>query len=292
MDAQTLAAAMDNRVPRERYEALTPAWNAALLQAGCTTVDRVAMWCSQIGHESGGLKWMQEIADGSAYEGRADLGNTQPGDGRRFKGHGPIQITGRYNHTKVSEWALARGYVPTPTFFVDDPNALAGEQYGFLGAVWYWTVARNMNGFADARDIEGASRAVNGTNRKTGRANGIDDRITFYNRALRFGDALLPTEDFPMSEATEIKHQLTGSPNPGEYPGWPQLGDQTVVDALADVRDVLTQPFESLIDENGKVSFDLPTFIKFIDAATYRTEKKVEALTEQVADLIKKLGGK
>ena len=66
MDAHTLATAMDNRVPFSRYEELCPAFNKALIQAGCTTVLRVTMWCSQIGHESGGLKWMEEIADGSA----------------------------------------------------------------------------------------------------------------------------------------------------------------------------------------------------------------------------------
>lgn len=236
MDSATLARAMDGRVTAARYAALTPAWNAALIQAGCTTVERVAMWCSQIGHESGGLKWMQEIADGSAYEGRKDLGNTQPGDGRRFKGHGPIQITGRYNHTKVSEWAFSKGYVPTPTYFVDDPNALAGDQYGFLGAVWYWTVARNMNGFADARDLVGATRAVNGG------TNGLDDRRFFYNRALSLGAALLPTpqEDDMAGEAEAIAGQLFGA----NGKGWPILGkavetaperDRFLVEAVATI---------------------------------------------------------
>ncbi|WP_280481608.1 glycoside hydrolase family 19 protein [Nocardia cyriacigeorgica] len=199
MDAATLAAAMGHALPLARYVALAPAVNTALRQAGCTTVDRAAMFCAQVGHESGGLRWMEELADGRAYEGRRDLGNTEPGDGPRFKGHGPIQITGRYNHQKVSEWAHARGLVPTPTYFVDHPAELAGDRYGFLGAVWYWTTARDMNRYADAGDIYGATRAVNGG------LNGLADRINRWNTCRALGRALLPTSegDTTMSFADE-----------------------------------------------------------------------------------------
>ncbi|MDQ0283750.1 glycoside hydrolase family 19 protein [Rhodococcoides fascians] len=258
MDAQTLARAMDNRVSMERYEELAPAFNRALIQAGCTSVLRVTMWCSQIGHESGGLLHMQEIASGSAYEGRADLGNTQPGDGKRFKGHGPIQITGRYNHTKVSEWAYSKGFVPTPTYFVDDPNTLAGDEFGFLGAVWYWTVARNMNAYADNRDLIGATRAVNGGQ------NGIDDRRKFYYRALALGDALLPQED-DMANAADVQTQLLGP----DGKGWEQLGDHTA-------------PRRSLVDGVARVIFQN----NFAIAQNDRIEKKLDALlaANKIAD--------
>jgi putative chitinase len=56
------------------------------------------MFLAQIGHESGYLQYVQELASGKAYEGRADLGNTSPGDGVRYKGRGLIQITGKRNY--------------------------------------------------------------------------------------------------------------------------------------------------------------------------------------------------
>lgn len=253
MDAKVLARAMGEAVSAERYAKLAPAFVAAMVQAGCTTIERAAMWCAQLGHESGGLRYMEEIADGSAYEGRADLGNTQPGDGRRFKGRGPIQVTGRHNYTKLSEWAHSKGYAPSPTYFVDNPAALSDDRYGFLGAVWYWVVARpQINELCDKRDIVGVTRAINGG------TNGLPDRTLRWNRCLEIGAALLPTTggDAPMSaaEVQEIKdfivafcgpigadvkdnrQQLTGARNDHDgYPGWPQLGGRTIVDALSQV---------------------------------------------------------
>lgn len=249
MDAGVLSRAMGQSLSIERYAQLLPAFTAALIAADCTTVNRVAMFCAQVGHESGGLRWMEEIADGSAYEWRQDLGNVNPGDGRRYKGHGPIQITGRYNHTKVSEWAYGRGLVPTVDFFVKWPEGLASDEYGFLGVVWYWTVARDMNRYADAGDINGATRAVNGG------LNGIQDRINRWNQCLALGEALLPNQEeldmgavdelkkyiddrltLPVgSDVKDVREQLCGqgSRDAGEYDGWPQLGGRTFVDALA-----------------------------------------------------------
>lgn len=188
LTAESLSEAMGNSLTLSRYEQLLPAVKQALLQSDCTTLNRVAMWMAQIGHESGGLRWMEELADGSAYEGRSDLGNTQPGDGARYKGRGPIQITGRTNYAKLSEWAYSKQLVPTVTFFVDEPEKLASDKYGFLGAVWYWTVARPaINGMCDRADLEAVTRAINGG------LNGIEDRRSRWSNALSLGfDALNP----------------------------------------------------------------------------------------------------
>lgn len=195
MDARTLSEAMGGALPLSRYESLLPAWNECLLEAGCTTVNRSAMIHAQVGEESGGLRWMNEIADGSEYEGRADLGNTRPGDGCRFKGHGPIQITGRDHHTEVSRWAYGKGYVPSPSYFVDHPEDLGSDRFGFLGAVWYWTVARpQLNALCDAGDLIGATRAVNGG------THGLADRQARWDHCRTLGAALLPTNPAPTEE--------------------------------------------------------------------------------------------
>lgn len=187
-DAQLLAYAMGESLSLDRYRQLLPAVREALVQSECTNPQRVAQWLAQIGHESGGLKWMEELADGSAYEGRADLGNTEPGDGPRFKGHGPIQITGRTNHTQVSEWAFSRGLVPSATYFVEFPAELAGDRYGMLGAVWYWIAARpQINALCDAGDTEGVTQCINGGQ------NGIDDRRARYSRSLEVASAFVAT---------------------------------------------------------------------------------------------------
>jgi predicted chitinase len=186
--AQVLYDAMlgdSNPLTLDRYRQLLPAVQQCLSMSGCDSVLRIAMWMGQVGEESGGLQWMEELASGSEYEGRSDLGNTQPGDGPRYKGRGPIQVTGRSNYTSLSQWAFGQGLVPSPSFFVDDPGQLSSDQYGFIGVIWYWTVARNMNSYADNRDIYGATVAVNGG------TNGLQDRTNRWQHALGMGDTLL-----------------------------------------------------------------------------------------------------
>jgi predicted chitinase len=170
-----------------RAAELNSGLNTALRLAGCTTVKRAAMFCAQVGEESISLTAATELASGAEYEGRPDLGNTHPGDGVRFKGRSFIQITGRANYGKLSKWAHSERLVPSATYFVEHPAQLATDQYVWLGPVWYWTVARSMNRFADAGDIEGATRAVNGG------LNGFGDRNNRWHLCLRLGNAILPT---------------------------------------------------------------------------------------------------
>ena len=78
------------------------------------TPARLAAFLAQIGHESGGLQFTREIAGGQAYEGRIDLGNTEPGDGPRFRGRGLLQVTGRSNYAALSD-ALGVDFVADPS---------------------------------------------------------------------------------------------------------------------------------------------------------------------------------
>lgn len=216
MDGKTLGDVMQWSLSQQRYDQLVGPFNAALLQADCVTVNRVAMFCAQVGHESAGLRYMEEIASGADYEGRRDLGNVQPGDGRRFKGRGPIQVTGRNNYERASRWMFERGLVPSPTYLVDLPHELARDDLGLMGAVWYWVAARNMNAYADAGDLRGATKAVNGG------YNGLDDRQQRWDAALRLGDRLLPEgEDLDMAGevSRDVQLQLRG-PNMAGWPSW------------------------------------------------------------------------
>jgi predicted chitinase len=184
MDGATLNAVMGRNLPSSYVDA----FNQALIAANCTTVNRAAMFIAQTGHESGGLLWLEELASGSEYQGRSDLGNTKPGFGVRYKGRGIIQCTGAVNYSAFSRWAHSQGMVPTATYFYDNPTAVAQLPWAFISASWYWTVARpNLNAYADAGNTNAATRAVNGG------LNGYDDRVARWNRALKFGTKLLPS---------------------------------------------------------------------------------------------------
>lgn len=201
MDAARLADLMGN-MPGVDYAALLPGFLAACETAQINSPRRMSMWCAQLGHESGGLRWMEEIADGTAYEWRADLGNTQPGDGRRYKGRGPIQLTGRSNYRAFTKWAN------NGIDFEAEPWRLSEPHWGFQAAAHYWTVARpRLNEYADNGDLEAATRAINGG------LNGLDDRRERYRRALRIlegGSILEKVLDYPRSQVTQETYYNCG----------------------------------------------------------------------------------
>ena len=186
MDLATLKQIAGNRsgVP---YDTYLPHLNQAVKDANCTTVLRVAHFLGQVLHESGGFVYLREIHDGSNYEGRTDLNNIYPGDGKRFRGRGVIQLTGRYNYTKFSQWAHNKGMVSSPTYFVDNPTELEQPQWAFRVASYYWTVARDINPLADRDDLTAVTKAVNGGTR------GLEDRRTYYQRAKAEGTKILPS---------------------------------------------------------------------------------------------------
>ena len=132
------------------------------------TPRRIAAFLAQIGHESASLRYVKEIASGSAYEGRKDLGNIHPGDGVRFKGRGLIQITGRSNYKQVSD-ALDYDFIKNPTH-LEWPGPAC------FSAAWFWH-SRGLNKYADKDDFLTISKRINGVNKKTGKPNGWADRL-------------------------------------------------------------------------------------------------------------------
>lgn len=145
-----------------------PHLNRAMEEAGITGKKRQAAFLAQLGHESGGLRYMEEIASGAAYEGRRDLGNTRPGDGRRYKGRGPIQLTGRANYRSAGR-ALGLNLEA-------NPQQAARPNVAFRIAAWFWK-SRGLNSLADS----GAFREI--TRRINGGFNGLMDRFRYWARA-------------------------------------------------------------------------------------------------------------
>ena len=145
-----------------------PFLNAAMREGRITTPLRRAAFLAQLAHESVELRFFEEIASGAAYEGRKDLGNTRPGDGRRFKGRGPIQLTGRANYTAASK--------TLDVDLVSNPKLAARPEFGFRIAQWFWTT-RGLNALADDRRFDDVTRRINGG------LNGKRSRDAYYARA-------------------------------------------------------------------------------------------------------------
>lgn len=139
---------------------------------GIVTPLRLAHFFAQIYRETGLLMWDQELGSGAEYEGRADLGNLQPGDGIRFKGRGLMQTTGRSNYKKYSQY---RGRDGADSFETVPNNfLLATNEYNCADtAGLYWVSRRiasansiNIHRVADGgvaeSDLRAATRNVNG----------------------------------------------------------------------------------------------------------------------------------
>ncbi|MFV0419826.1 MAG: glycoside hydrolase family 19 protein [Dysgonomonas sp.] len=122
---------------RDKY---LPYLNKYMDEYEINNADRIAAFLAQIGHESGQLKYSEEIASGDAYEGRKDLGNIYPGDGKKYKGRGLIQITGRSNYQQISR---AFG-----VDFISNPELLSNPEFAVKSACWWW-YNRKLNTLAD-----------------------------------------------------------------------------------------------------------------------------------------------
>jgi len=147
-----------------------PHLNAAMAAAEIHTPQRRAAFLAQLAHESGELRFWEELADGKAYDGRKALGNTQPGDGPRYKGRGPIQLTGRANYRAAGQ-ALGID-------LENQPERARDVDVGFRVAAWFWG-SRGLNALADAGDFREITRRINGG------YNGLPHREAYYARALK-----------------------------------------------------------------------------------------------------------
>jgi putative chitinase len=163
----------------KRIDAFLPHLVAAMAEFEINTPARQAAFLAQIGHESGQLRYMEEIADGSAYDDRVDLGNTRPEayriaerngttPGRFWKGHGPIQVTGYDNHL---EMMMALGID-----CLENPRLLCLPSHGCRAAAYFWH-SRGLNELADVGNFRRITKLINGG------YNHYDERQALYEKA-------------------------------------------------------------------------------------------------------------
>ena len=139
-------------------------------KAGINTKLRIAHFLAQLGHESDHFRTLREYASGAEYEGRRDLGNVKAGDGKRYRGRGPIQITGRANYEKYGK--------KLGIDLVKKPELAETPEVGVKIAILYWS-DHGLNALADKDDIRGITKRINGG------YNGLNSRIAMLENAKR-----------------------------------------------------------------------------------------------------------
>lgn len=164
---------------------------------------RIAAFLSQVLVESGNFKWLEENLNYSAkgllttfpkyfnvsqaknyerkpqaiasrvYGNRMGNGDEKSGDGWKYRGRGLIQLTGKSNYQKFD--------VTVSDNIIDNPDLVKTPKYAVLSACWFWDI-NNLNDLADAGNIVGMSRKVNGGD------NHLDERVDLYNRIMKVYD--------------------------------------------------------------------------------------------------------
>jgi predicted chitinase len=163
---------------------------------------RLSHFLAQMLHESGLLKYTEEVASGAAYEGRKDLGNIYTGDGRRFKGRGLIQLTGRANYARYGRFLK-------DTSLINEPERVASLPLAVDSAGWFWAHGQTtpINNAADKDNVFAVTRMINGG------TNGLDKRKTLLRAARKAVDYL---------SALLVQRRINAS---GAYPKLLEDGD-------------------------------------------------------------------
>lgn len=184
-------------------EGLVPYLNLYLPQYEINTLLRVAHFLGQTAEESASYRTLKEYASGSEYEGRTDLGNTQAGDGVKYKGRGMLQLTGRANYTTMSQILGID--------LVNHPELAETPEVAVQTACEYWKTHK-LNVYADADDINTITRRINGG------TNGLQMRVDFVNKAKQVLDGVFGDTPDPVSNGIDM--HVTGHvvPAPVDVP--------------------------------------------------------------------------
>jgi putative chitinase len=159
--------------PSSKDEIVTPLvvyLNKHMNNYEVNTYLRVCHFLAQAAHESASFKTLEEYASGVAYEGRKDLGNTVRGDGKRYKGRGIFQLTGRFNYRDMGK--------KLNLDLEGNPDLAKSPEVSVLTALEYWK-SRGLSSFADKDDVATITKRINGG------FNGFEDRKNYLAKAKR-----------------------------------------------------------------------------------------------------------
>ena len=164
------------RLPQAKRQLYLPFINKIMEIYEIDTPLRASAFLAQIAHESAELRFMEELwgptEQQKKYEPPSDLakslGNTEPGDGFRYRGRGPIQITGRANYKKYGDLLEVD--------LVGNPDLAATPQYAFSTAGLFWKL-NGLNELADKQDFTKITKRINGG------LTGLADRQRYYDVA-------------------------------------------------------------------------------------------------------------
>jgi predicted chitinase len=190
------------RLPQAKRQLYLPFINKIMEIYEIDTPLRASAFLAQIAHESAELRFMEELwgptEQQKKYEPPSDLakslGNTQPGDGFRYRGRGPIQITGRANYKKYGDLLKVD--------LVGNPDLAATPQYAFSTAGLFWK-SNGLNELADVQDFTTITKRINGG------LTGLPERQKYYEIAkdalsaedpgdLAFSTPLAPPGEFEL----------------------------------------------------------------------------------------------
>jgi putative chitinase len=216
-------------LPKSKREEYAPMLDVSMAEFGINNERRVAAYLSNLAHESANLTRWEENLNYSArrltqvwprrfptieiampfahnpealanktYGGR--MGNNKPGDGWKYRGRAPLQITGKSLYQKAGE-ALGIDLVNNPDLVVED------KMIGFRVSAWVFAVEKGGNHLADKLQIKALTKAINGG------YNGLNERIDLFNRGLRIlpDDFKLQASARPLRDDESILDYIEGA---------------------------------------------------------------------------------
>jgi putative chitinase len=196
-DAQ-LTAIMPN-MPTARRALFLPALNQTMQVYTISNRLRAAAFLGQLAHESGEFRFMEELWGPTAQQMRYEpqsslatrLGNTRPGDGKRYKGRGPIQITGHANYKRYGELLGLD--------VVSKPELVATPGVGLSAAGLFWRT-NGLNALAELQDYREITRRINGG------YNGWEERLRYYEVAKKvLGTGFSVSRSVPVPAAPQSR---------------------------------------------------------------------------------------